>query len=95
MQTKEKLIKIINTTTKGVLNEHFQGKLADAIIENGLIKDDSVYAVDEQEITIRQAVCPKCGYFVGASYDSVLYSYCPGCGVKIRSDRSNNNASNS
>jgi len=92
MQTREKLVEIINTTTKGVLNDHYQGKLADAIIENGLLKDDNVYAVDEQEITIRQAVCPKCGCFVGASYDSVLYSYCPGCGIQLKRNRSNDNA---
>lgn len=94
MTVRDKLIEILDRNC-GYTEEERAEVVADRLINSGLIKDDSVYTVDEQEITIRQAVCPKCGYFVGASYDSVIYSYCPGCGIKIKPNRSNNYEENS
>ena len=95
---REKLFKIIDNNlcmeNNWVTKESIY-KAADAIIESGLLKDDKVYEAIEQEITIPQVVCPSCGYFVGLSLDIISYSYCPGCGVKLKSNRRNHNASSS
>lgn len=105
---KEKLVEIIDNVQKycshegtyccdckyGTLdgNTCWKHKVADAIIESDLLKDETVYSVVEQEITIPQVACPKCGYFVGPSFDFISYSYCPGCGVKLKRNRRNHNA---
>lgn len=92
---KEKLFEIIYNNlcmeNNWVTKESIY-KAADRLIESGLIKDDKVYEAVEQEITIPQVACPNCGYFVGPSLDIISYSYCPGCGVKLKRNRRNHNA---
>ena len=91
-EVRKKLIKIINTESKNTLSPYIECRIADAIIESGLLKDEKVYMPVEQEITIPQAVCPKCGYFVGGSCDVIQYTYCPGCGVRLTNRLRNHNA---
>ena len=49
-------------------------KMADAIIESGLLKDDQVYKY------VNGNYCEKCGHFL--SFRG--YDYCPTCGCKLK-----------
>lgn len=97
---REKLFKIIDSVQQycsadgtyccdceysGYDNEScWKYKIADDIVNSNLLKDDKAYEVIEQEITIPQVACPKCGYFVGPAWDMISYSHCPNCGVKLK-----------
>ncbi len=50
MTTRDKLIEIINTTSKGALNDVFQGKLADAILNSKLFWRPETLKEQEQHI---------------------------------------------
>ncbi len=81
---RNKLIDILN----GILKDNFDYvpldktiKIADALLENDLIKDDKVY---KTEIANRMCTMRRCTKCNGEFLSIAGYNNCPKCGAKIR-----------
>lgn len=90
LETKRmKLIGVIESATDNMFSYTMDEKIADAIIQSGLVEDDNVYEpikVKYADTALYEFHCQKCDelLYYGCETRINVLKYCKSCGCKLK-----------